>query len=472
MHKPGCEIGVVGLGTMGRNLALNLADHGFPVAVYNRTAAKTRECMAQEVGRRDIRPAYELKEFAALLRRPRAILLMVAAGEAVDKVIQKLLPSLAHGDLLIDGGNSHFTDTSRRARALAAKGLWFMGLGVSGGEAGARYGPSLMPGGQREAYDRVAPMLEAIAAQVNGEPCVAYLGPGSAGHYVKMVHNGIEYAIIQLIAETYDLMKRGLGLTPEELHRVYAAWNDTELSSFLVEITARIFLKKDDKTGQPLVDLIRDEARQKGTGIWTSWEAMDLQVGTPTIDIAVVMRDLSGYKGERQAAAQVLKGPEITFSGDRARFLEKLPNALYAGLIAAYAQGLALLRKASATYNYGLNLETVARIWQGGCIIRAALLEEIRAAFQARPDLPNLLLDPKLARKFLARQRDLRDVVRVAADLGLPAPALMLTLAYFDAYRSAWLPANLIQAQRDYFGAHTYERLDGPGVFHTDWDQA
>ena len=472
MHKPGCEIGVVGLGTMGRNLALNLADHGFPVAVYNRTAAKTREYMAQEMGRRDIRTAYELKEFAALLRRPRAILLMVAAGEAVDKVIQKLLPSLAHGDLLIDGGNSHFTDTSRRARALAAKGLWFMGLGVSGGEAGARYGPSLMPGGQREAYDRVAPMLEAIAAQVNGEPCVAYLGPGSAGHYVKMVHNGIEYAIIQLIAETYDLMKRGLGLTPEELHRVYAAWNDTELSSFLVEITARIFLKKDDKTGQPLVDLIRDEARQKGTGIWTSWEAMDLQVGTPTIDIAVVMRDLSGYKGQRQVAAQVLKGPEITFSGDRARFLEKLPNALYAGLISTYAQGLALLRKASNTYNYGLNLETVARIWRGGCIIRAALLEEIRAAFQAKPDLPNLLLDPKLARKFLARQRDLRDVVRVAADLGLPAPALMLTLAYFDAYRSAWLPANLIQAQRDYFGAHTYERLDGPGVFHTDWDQA
>jgi 6-phosphogluconate dehydrogenase len=472
MHKLGCEIGVVGLGTMGGNLALNLADHGFPVAVYNRTAAKTREYMAQEMGRRDIRPAYELKEFAALLRRPRAILLMVAAGEAVDKVIQRLLPSLAHGDLLIDGGNSHFTDTSRRARALAAKGLWFMGLGVSGGEAGARYGPSLMPGSQREAYDRVAPMLEAIAAQVNGEPCVAYLGPGSAGHYVKMVHNGIEYAIIQLIAETYDLMKRGLGLTPEELHRVYAAWNDTELSSFLLEITARIFLKKDDKTGQPLIDLIRDEARQKGTGMWTSWESTDLQVGTPTIDIAVVMRALSGYKGERQVAARVLKGPETTFSGDRASFLEKLPNALYAGLIAAYAQGLALLRMASTTYNYGLNLETVARIWRGGCIIRAALLEEIRAAFQAKPDLPNLLLDPNLARKFLARQRDLRDVVRVAADLGLPAPALMLTLAYFDAYRSAWLPANLIQAQRDYFGAHTYERLDGPGVFHTDWDQA
>ena len=471
MPKPGCEIGVIGLGTMGRNLALNFADHGFPVAVYNRTAAKAREFMAQEVGPRDIRPGFELKEFVGFLRRPRAILIMVAAGEAVDTVIRELFPLLAHGDLLIDGGNSHFIDTSRRARALAAKGIWFMGLGVSGGEAGARYGPSLMPGCAREAYDRVAPMLEAAAAQVDDDPCVAYLGPGSAGHYVKMVHNGIEYGLIQLIAETYDLMNRGLGLTPEELHGVFAAWNDTELNSFLVEITARIFLKKDDKTGKPLVDLIRDEARQKGTGMWTSWEAMDLQVGTPTIDLAVVMRDLSGYKAERQAAAQVLKGPEITFSGDRARFLDKLQNALYAGMIATYAQGLALLKKASATYGYGLDLETVARIWRGGCIIRAALLEEIRAAFRARPDLNNLLLDPKLAREFLARQRDLRDVVTVAAELGLPAPGLMMTLAYFDAYRSARLPANLIQAQRDYFGAHTYERLDGPGAFHAQWDQ-
>jgi 6-phosphogluconate dehydrogenase len=471
MPKKGCEIGVVGLGTMGRNLALNFADHGFPVAVYNRTAEKTRELMAQEAGSRDIRPAYELEEFARLLRQPRAILIMVAAGEAVDAVIKELFPLLAHADLLIDGGNSHFTDTSRRARALAAKGIWFMGLGVSGGEAGARYGPSLMPGCHREAYDRVGQLLEAAAAHVNSEPCVAYLGPGSAGHYVKMVHNGIEYAIIQLIAETYDLMKRGLGLAPEELHRVYAAWNETELNSFLLEITARIFLKKDDKTGKPLIDVIRDEARQKGTGMWTSWEAMDLKVGTPSIDVAVVMRDLSGYRGERQAAAQALKGPAITFSGDRARFLKKLQNALYAGLIAAYAQGLALLKQASATYNYGLDLETVARIWRGGCIIRAALLEEIRAAFRAKPDLHNLLLDPKLAREFLARQQDLRDVVKAAADLGLPAPGLMLTLAYFDAYRSARLPANLIQAQRDYFGAHTYERLDAPGTYHTDWDQ-
>lgn len=471
MPKPGCEIGVFGLGTMGRNLALNFADHGFPVAVYNRTVARTREFMAQEVEPRDIRPGLDLKEFVRFLRRPRAILIMVSAGEAVDTVIKELFPLLAHGDLLIDGANSHFIDTSRRARALAAKGIWFMGLGVSGGEAGARYGPSLMPGSDREAYDRVEPILEAAAAQVDGDSCVAYLGPGSAGHYVKMIHNGIEYGLIQLIAEIYDLMNRGLGLTPEELHGVFAAWNATELNSFLVEITARIFLKKDDKTGKPLVDLIRDDAGHKGTGMWTSWEAMDLQVGTPIIDIAVVMRDLSGYKAERQAAAQVLKGPAVSFGGDRARFLEKLRNALYAGMLATYAQGLALLKKASATYEYGLDLETVARIWRGGCVIQTALLEDIRMAFRARPDLNNLLLDPKLAREFQARQRDLRDVVAVAAELGLPAPGLMMTLSYFDAYRSARLPANLIQAQRDYFGAHTFERLDGPGAFHIQWDE-
>jgi 6-phosphogluconate dehydrogenase len=471
MAKSECDIGVVGLGTMGRNLALNLADHGFAVAVYNRTVEKTREFMDQEAGGRPIRPGFELQEFVGLLQNPRAVLLMVPAGGAVDAVIKELLPFLGPGDLLIDGGNSHFTDTNRRGRILAGKKLWFMGLGVSGGEAGARYGPSLMPGGPRPAYDRVGPMLEAAAAQVNGEPCVAYLGPGSAGHYVKMVHNGIEYGLIQLIAETYDLLKRGLGMEPDELHKVYAAWNDGELSSYLLEITARIFLKKDEKTGRPLIDLIRDEAKQKGTGMWTSWEAMDLKVATPSIDVAVVMRGLSDYQAERQAAAQVLKGPELAFGGDRSRFLGKLKNALYAGLIAAYAQGLALLKQASATYSYGLDLETVARIWRGGCIIRAALLEEIRGAFRSRPDLDNLLLDPKLGGEFLSRQQDLRDVVGVAADLGLPVPALMMTLAYFDAYRSARLPANLIQAQRDYFGAHTYERLDEPGAFHTEWDQ-
>jgi 6-phosphogluconate dehydrogenase len=381
------------------------------------------------------------------------------------------LPVLEPGDLLIDGGNSHFTDTNRRSRFLAAKEILFMGLGVSGGEAGARFGPSLMPGGPREAYERVGPVLEAAAARVNGEPCVAYLGGGSAGHYVKMVHNGIEYGLMELLAESYDLMKRSLGLGPEELHAVYAAWNEEELNSFLVEITARIFLKKDQQTGKPLIDLIRDEARQKGTGMWTSWEAMDLQVATPNIDIAVVMRDLSGYRKERMAAAQAMAGPNPAFAGDRGRFVAKLKNALFAGMIVVYAQGLALLKRASSIYAYGLELETVARIWRGGCIIRAALLEDIRAAFQARADLDNLLLDARLGRQFLARQWDLREMVGVAADLGLPAPGLMMSLAYFDAYRSARLPANLIQAQRDYFGAHTFERLDAPGAFHVHWDE-
>ncbi len=471
MPKQGCEIGVVGLGTMGRNLALNFGDHGFAVAVYNRTAEKTREFMAQEAGHRNIRPGYELQEFMGLLLKPRAILIMVAAGDAVDAVIKDFLPFLEAGDLVIDGGNSHFTDTNRRARALAVKRVFFMGLGVSGGEAGARYGPSLMPGGPRQAYERVEPMLEAAAARVQDEPCVAHLGPGSTGHYVKMVHNGIEYGLMQLISETYDLLKRGLGMQPEALHEVYAGWNGGELSSFLLEITARVLLKKDEKTGKPLIDLIRDEAKQKGTGMWTSWEAMDLLVGTPTIDIAVVMRGLSGYKAERLAAAQALTGPALNFGGDKARFLEKLKNGLYAGMIATYAQGLALLKKASATYGYGLDLETVARIWRGGCIIRAALLEDIRAAFRAQPDLNNLLLDPKLGQEFMARQQDLRDVVGAAADLGLPAPGLMMSLAYFDAYRSSQLPANLIQAQRDYFGAHTFERVDTVGAFHAQWDE-
>ncbi|MGA8573204.1 MAG: NADP-dependent phosphogluconate dehydrogenase [Desulfobaccales bacterium] len=471
MPKQGCEIGILGLGTMGRNLVLNLADRGFAVAVYNRTAEKTREFMAREVGSRDIRPAYELKEFAGLLRQPRALITMISAGEPVDIVIRELLPVLAPGDLLIDGGNSHFTDTNRRSRFLGAKGILFMGLGISGGEAGARSGPSLMPGGPRDAYARVEPVLEAAAARVNGEPCVAYLGEGSAGHYVKMVHNGIEYGLMELLAESYDLMKRGLGLGPEELHDIYAAWNEEELNSFLVEITARIFLKKDGQTGKPLIDLIRDEAKQKGTGMWTSWEAMDLQVATPNIDIAVVMRDLSGYRKQRMAMAQAMAGPKPAFSGDRGRFVAKLKNGLYAGMIVVYAQGLALLKRASRMYAYGLELETVARIWRGGCIIRAALLEDIRAAFQERADLDNLLLDPRLGKQFLARQWDLREIVGAAADLGLPAPGLMMSLAYFDAFRSARLPANLTQAQRDYFGAHTFEKLDAPGTFHADWDQ-
>jgi 6-phosphogluconate dehydrogenase len=471
MSNQGCDIGLIGLGTMGRNFVLNMADHGFTVAAFNRTTEKTREFMDNEVGARPIRAGYDLQEFVGLLRPPRAFILLVAAGDPVDAVIRELLPLLDPGDLIIDGGNSHFTDTNRRGRFLAGKKLNFMGMGISGGEAGARYGPSLMPGGSRETYDRVGPILEAAAAHVNGDPCVTYLGPGSAGHYVKMVHNGIEYGLMELIAETYDLLKRGLGLTPAELAPLYDRWNRAELNSFLLEITAKIFARQDDQTGQPLIDLILDKAKQKGTGMWTSWDAMDLQVGTPTIDVAVVMRDISGGKEERQSAAQVLTGPPPAFPGDRERFLAQLQNALYAGMIAAYAQGMALLHRASANYAYALDLEAVARIWRGGCIIRAALLEDIRRAYKARADLPNLLMDPHLGQEFLKRQADLREVVKTAATLGLPAPGFMATLSYFDAYRSAVLPANLIQAQRDFFGAHTYERLDTPGTFHTEWEE-
>jgi 6-phosphogluconate dehydrogenase len=469
MGKQNCDIGLVGLGTMGRNLVLNMADHGFTVAVYNRTAAKTREFMEQEVGARPIRAGYTLAEFVGHLQGPRAIIILVSAGPAVDAVIDELLPLLGPGDLIIDGGNSFFQDTNRRGQALAAKGLLYLGLGVSGGEKGARYGPSLMPGGPPEAYARVQPILEAVAAKVQGEPCVAYLGGGSAGHYVKMVHNGIEYAVMELLAEAYDLLRRGLGLSPGELAGIYAEWQQGELASYLVEITPPILRRVEEKTGQPLIDLILDQARQKGTGKWTSQEAMDLQVPTPTIDTAVMMRDLSGFKAEREAANRVLQGPSPVFQGDRRVFVEQLGRGLYTGMVLAFAQGLALLRQGSQAHGYQLPLEAVARIWRGGCIIRAGLLKDIRAAYQTNPELPHLLLGPHLGQEVIARIPDLRAVAATAAALGIPAPGLMASLAYYDAFRSARLPANLIQAQRDYFGAHTYQRTDMPGTFHTQW---
>jgi 6-phosphogluconate dehydrogenase len=471
MSDQGCDIGLIGLGVMGRNFVLNMADHGYSVAAYNRTTEKTRDFMANEVGDRPIKAGFELKEFIGLLKKPRAVIMLVAAGDPVDAVIKELLPLMEPGDLIIDGGNSHFTDTNRRVKFLAGQDMHFFGMGISGGEAGARYGPSLMPGGSQEMYDRVGPILEAASAHVKGDPCVTYLGPGSAGHYVKMVHNGIEYGIMELIVETYDLMKRGLGLTPVELAPIFDTWNKAELNSYLVEITAKIFTKKDDRTGNFLVDMILDKAKQKGTGMWTSWDAMDLQSGTPTIDVAVVMRDMSGYKEERGAAAKVLTGPAPAFAGDKEAFVGRLRNALYAGMIAAYAQGMALLLKASKAYAYNLDLEAVARIWRGGCIIRAALLEDIRNAYKAKADLPNLLMDPHLGQEFMKREADLREVVRTAATLGLPAPGFMVTLGYYDAYRSAVLPANLLQAQRDFFGSHQYERLDAAGSFHTQWEK-
>jgi 6-phosphogluconate dehydrogenase len=469
LHR-GCEIGLIGLGVMGKNLVLNMASHGFSVAVYNRTTKKTKEFMEKEAIGQKIWAGYTLEEFVNLLNKPRVILFLVKAGPPVDAVIESLLPHLEHGDLLIDGGNSHFPDTNRRTKSLAEKGFFYLGMGISGGEYGARHGPSMMPGGPKEAYERVRDILEATAAKVDGEPCVTFLGPNSAGHYVKMVHNGIEYGLMELIAETYDLMKRGLGLTNDELHVVYNKWNQGELKSYLIEITSKIFLHRDDKTQNRLIDMILDEAKQKGTGKWTSWGAMDLQVPTPTVDAAVMMRDLSGYKVERKIAAQMIHGPKTTFNGDRDRFIRQLGNALYASTIITYAQGMALLKQASNAYLYGLNLEAVARIWRGGCIIRAALLEDIRTAYQKQPGLLNLLVDPHLSKELMARQGDLREVVSVSANLALPAPGLMVSLAYFDTYRSAWLPANLTQAQRDYFGAHTYERVDQKGVFHTEWD--
>ncbi len=470
MLYQGCEIGVAGLGVMGRNLVLNLDDHGIPVAVYNRTPEKTQEFLAGEGAGRRLKGALTLREFVGHLRRPRAILLMVKAGPPVDQMLRDLLPFLEAGDLLIDGGNSHFTDTIRRERALAKKDLLYLGLGVSGGARGARFGPSLMPGGSRKGYDRVEPFFTAIAAQVNGEPCVTYLGTGAAGHYVKMVHNGIEYALMQLLAESYDLLKRGLGLTAPELAEVYGRWQAGRLSSFLLEITAKIFQRQDTLTGKPLVELIVDAAQAKGTGKWSSWDAMDLMVPTPTIDVAVTMRDLSSRREERQEISRHLGAPSPQGRVGREDFLRQLENALYASMVVSYAQGLAQIRQASLAYHFGVNLEAVARVWRGGCIIRAALLEDLRAAFQVRSDLPNLLLDSRLGETVKACEADWRAVVQQAAAWGVPAPAFMVSLAYYDAFRSPWLPANLIQAQRDYFGAHTYERLDRPGTFHTDWE--
>jgi len=464
------EIGMIGLGVMGRNLLLNMADHGFSVAGYDKDAGKV-EALRQEAKNKDARGAADIHEFIGLLRQPRAIMMLVPAGAPVDSVIKDLLPHLDKGDLIIDGGNSHFKDTDVRARALAAKGIHFLGVGVSGGEEGARHGPSIMPGGPKEAYERIRPVLEAVAAQVNSDPCVTYLGPGSAGHFVKMVHNGIEYAVMQLIAETYDMMKRGLSMSDDQIHEVYASWNKGDANGYLVEITSHIFSKQDEKTGNRLIDAILDVARQKGTGMWTSQSAMELQVPTPTIDLAVAMRDISVFADERNQVGAIYQRTQPVFADNRDAFLTQLGRALYAAMIIAYAQGMALLAVASDKYQYHLNLEAVARIWRGGCIIRAALLDEICAAFHVRPGLPNLLLDPNLSHKLIEHQEDLRRVVCRAAALGLPAPALMVSLAYLDAYRSAWLPANLIQAQRDYFGAHTYERNDAKGTFHTKWDK-
>jgi 6-phosphogluconate dehydrogenase len=465
------ELGMVGLGVMGRNLLLNMADHGFSVAGYDKDAAKV-EALRQESKKGDVRGATEIKEFIGLLRRPRAVMMLVPAGAPVDSVIKDLLPHLDKGDLIIDAGNSYFKDTDLRADKLTAQGIYFLGVGVSGGEEGARHGPSIMPGGPKEVYERIRPIFEAASAKVKGDPCVTWLGPGSTGHFVKMVHNGIEYGVMELIGETYDVMKRGWGMTDDEVGEVYATWNKGELNSYLVEITGHIFSKKDAKTGKRLIDEILDVAKQKGTGMWTSQSAMELQVPIPTIDLAVAMRDLSVFEKEREQAGAIYQRPIARFKSDRDTFLRQLGDALYVATIITYAQGMALLAVASDKYKYHLDLEAVARIWRGGCIIRAALLEDFCAAFRSSRNLPNLLLDSSLSRKVMEHQEDLRQVVGQAAEAGVPVPGLMVSLGYLDAYRSAWLPANLTQAQRDYFGAHTYERTDAKGTFHTEWEKS
>ncbi|MGL4555002.1 MAG: NADP-dependent phosphogluconate dehydrogenase [Gemmataceae bacterium] len=464
------KIGMVGLGVMGRSLVLNLADHGFAVAGYDKDQAKGQSLLTEGAGK-PVGTAKDVAEFVAMLEKPRAVMLLVAPAKVVDIVIDDLLPHLEADDLIIDAGNSYFKDTDRRGEKCAAKGVHFFGMGVSGGESGARHGPAMMPGGPKQGYERVRPMLEAVAAKVNGEPCVAWVGAKSAGHYVKMVHNGIEYGLMQLIAETYDILHRGVGMSNAELHATFDGWNKAELSSYLIEITASIFRKKDDKGGPgELVDRIKDAARQKGTGKWTSQDALDLTVPVPTIDAAVFGRNVSGMTEERAALAKALGGPVAVYAGDRATFVGHMKDGLHLASILSYAQGLDLLRHASKAYEYGLHPAEVAKIWRGGCIIRATFLEDIRAAYQADPGLVNLVADPKVAAVARAALPSLRWVLRTAIDMGIPTPALSASLAYVESLRCGPLPTNLTQAQRDFFGAHTYERVDQAGTFHAQWE--
>lgn len=466
------SFGVIGLAVMGENLALNVESRGFPIAVYNRTGEKTKEFMEKRAVGKNVTAAYSLEEFVQALARPRKILVMVKAGKPVDAVIEQLKPLLEEGDTIIDGGNSLYEDTERRTKDLESTGLGFVGMGVSGGEEGALNGPSLMPGGTEAGYQDLEPILTKIAAQVDDGPCVTFIGPGGAGHYVKMVHNGIEYGDMQLIAEAYDLLKNALGLDHNQLHKVFAEWNTTdELNSFLIEITADIFKYVDPETNIPLVELIMDAAGQKGTGRWTVVSSLELGVPIPTMYAAVNARVISAYKSERIAASKELTGPTVNFDGDKEAFVNKIRDALYCSKMCSYAQGMALLSKASQEFGYNLNLGEIARIWKGGCIIRAGFLDKIKHAFQENPQLPNLLLAPEFKQSILDRQEAWREVLILANKLGIPVPAFSASLDYFDSYRRDRLPQNLTQAQRDYFGAHTYERIDKEGVFHTEWSQ-
>jgi len=463
------QIGVIGLAVMGKNLAMNIESRGYSVSVYNRSREKTDEMLAETKGK-NLVGTYTIEEFVQSLEKPRKILLMVKAGAATDATIEQLKPYLEKGDIIIDGGNTYFADTQRRNKELSELGLHFIGTGVSGGEEGALHGPSIMPGGQKEAYDLVAPIFQDISAKVNGEACTTYIGPDGAGHYVKMVHNGIEYGDMQLISESYFMLKHILGLSAEELHQVFSDWNKGELDSYLIEITADIFTKKDEDTGKPLVDVILDTAGQKGTGKWTSQSALDLGVPLPIITESVFARFISSMKQERVEASKVLNGPEAKpFEGDREAFIESIRKALYLSKICSYAQGFAQMRAASEEYNWDLSYGEIAMIFRGGCIIRAQFLQKIKEAYDRDPGLKNLLLDPYFKEIAQTYQQSLREIISAAVLNGIPVPSFSAALSYFDSYRTETLPANLIQAQRDYFGAHTYQRIDKEGIFHTEW---
>lgn len=459
--------GMIGLGTMGRNLLLNMADHGFKVTGYDKDIEQV--ALLEEEGKSTGTFAFsEIESFVKSLAKPRAIMMLVPAGKIVDIVIQQLMPLLNEGDLIIDGGNSHFSDTERRALQLKSNNLHFFGMGISGGEKGARFGPSMMPGGDKEAYAVMKPVLDSIAAKVDGEPCVTYIGPGASGHFVKMVHNGIEYAIMQLLAESYSFMKTGLSLSDQEIGNTFELWNNGRLFSYLIEITKDIFKFKEEGSAEYLINLIKDEARSKGTGKWTSQAAMDIQAPITAIDAAVTMRDLSKYKALRIKASEIYEG-STAVTGDKNHLLDELEQAMYFAMIITYAQGMHMLYLSSKELNYELELAEIAKIWRGGCIIRAAFLEDIYQAYKQDPELEHLLLDQNISKLVKDSVKGNRNILAEAVENGIALPAFAASLSYFDTFKSAKMPSNLIQAQRDFFGAHTYERTDKEGLFHTEW---
>lgn len=468
MEHKNYDFGLVGLGVMGRNFILNVADNDFKAFGYDLDQEKVDALKEEGGDLNKVDASTEIETFVDALAAPRKIMLLVPAGKIVDQVIETLLPHLDQGDIIIDGGNSFFTDTDRREAYLKEKGINFFGAGVSGGAEGARKGPSIMPGGNAEAYTHIKPIFEAVSAKFNGEPCVAHLGPKSAGNYVKMVHNGIEYGLMQLTSEIYDLLKKSVGLDNDELHQVYDLWNKGRLQSFLVEITAEIFKQEDDLGDGRLVDMILDKAKQKGTGKWTSQNAMDLGIPVPTIDVAVSMREISALKEERIVADKLYSRPEPK-AIDKDKMIAMAEESLYFSFIIAYAQGLHQLADASKEYEYDLDMSVIAKIWRAGCIIRAGLLEDISEAYTADKELPNLLLAPSFVEKVQGTLESVRETVAYAAQSGIPVPGLSSALNYFEAYTSSRLPLNVIQAQRDNFGSHTYERIDRPGIFHTEW---